>query len=177
MLKTNLETKYLKMNNIRIKVMPPVNSTGVYRKQKEYSVSLNAANSVSFKNKQDAENYAALVSKNINEFLRIANKSYLDLFTIYRNIWPMIDERNNKVLVEFCDRLNSDFTAVFKRESSSAFSTCYSIFKTLKEFLSSMEDLLQKRKMYLHLYQCTAVGAVLNSNSFSIQIIKSQLKE
>ena len=165
------------MNQVKITASLPINPQSKFKKHKLYRVFLGATNTVDFVNKQDAENYASMVTGHVNDFIRIANKAYSELFTNYRTIWPMLDKKSNKVYSEYCNVLNHRFEVLFECEQSSIFTNCYSIYTTLIAFCKALEETLKKKKMYLQLYLCNAIAAMLNSNSMGIKIIKSHIIE
>jgi len=164
------------MNEIKIKPSLPINSKGVYKKHRVYHVFLGEGKPLEFSNKHDADSYAAMVSKNVNQFIRIANVLYADLFSLYRNVFPGMDAGTDKKLSEYCGDLNDLFGKIYKCTNSNTFSNCYSIFKKLQDFAGELEKFLKKRKLYLFLYSLDTILTSLNSNSFAIQIIKSRMK-
>lgn len=164
------------MNEIKIKITNPIDTKSVYKKHKVYRVHLGVDNVMIFNNKQDADNYARMVSRNINDFIRTSNIIYADAFTIFRSVWPGMDVRINKMLTGYCEILNHNYSIIYEKDSTAAFPICYEIFKTLQNITTCLEDYLRRKKMYNQLYQINAIKATLNSNSMSIQIIASRLK-
>jgi hypothetical protein len=165
------------MKEVRIKATPPTNVKGAYQNNRKYTVFLSPDNISSFKSRYDAESYAAMVTKNLNEFLKIANVAYADLFKIYRTVFLFIDTKTDKSILEICDRLNANFNLVYIRPEGSIFPTCFSIYQDLTKMCDLLKKFLASRKYFTNLYLCNAVGVMLQSNSFAIQILKSHSKE
>ncbi len=79
-------------------------------------------------------------------------------------------------MTAFCEALNDNFNVIYERESTTAFTTCFAIFKTLQEMAKYLDGFLKRKKMFLELYKLNTIEATLNSKSMSIQIIKSRMK-
>lgn len=164
------------MNSLSIKPLEPLDLQGNRKNQKVYQVFLGSGNIVKFKNKRAAADFSAMVTKNINDFIRVSNILYADLFKIYRVQWPAMDLQTNNKLAGYVDNLNNLFCGVFNKSGAEIFTICFAIYKALEAFIKLLTSYLTAKKNYPALYEVNAAAGYLNNNSMAIQIIKSHIK-
>jgi hypothetical protein len=164
------------VEKLSIKPIKPLDLNGNRKSQKVYQVFLGSGNTVKFKNKRAAADYSAMVSKNVNDFIRVSNILYADLFKIYRVQWPAMDPVTNNKLAGYVDNLNNLFAGVFNKTGSEIFNNCFAIYKALEAFINVLTSYLTAKKNYPALYEVNAAAGYLTNNSLAIQIIKSHIK-
>ncbi len=164
------------MKQIIVKTTQPINKQSIRKEHKVYKVFMGNDNWVKFTNKRAADDYAIFVKKNINGFVRVSNILYSDLFKIYRIQWPAMDQVNAKKFKNQLALVDELLESVFERSQTQMFEICYSLFRLLQNILESMIAYLSLKKNYPALYEVNALECYLNSNSLTIQIIKSQIK-
>lgn len=146
------------------------------KKAKVYTVYFGNSQFIEFQNIKTAKDFECMVIREATEFTRVANIVLSDLFSIYRKIWPSLEDR-------FCFGLNDSFMElmqlfdkVYSMENAEVFTWVYKILEKLVKIIQTLDKRLKLKKMYLELYNLLHTKSSLEAASVKIKIFKSQLR-
>lgn len=128
-----------------------------------YSIFFHSNLRYSFSNLREAENFQRTLNKYLTEYANIINHSLIEVYTLYRKLWPLLKFRESSQIrssiFSIEETLKKAYLASQRPTNGSAFvyshfSYCFDEFNTT---LSTIETLCKSKKYYFLVREIRAI--------------------
>lgn len=164
------------MKELTTNTLTSVKDRPYKKRAKVYTLYFGSGHFIDFHNIKTAKDFERTVIRAATEFTRAANIIFGDVFTIYRKIWPSLEDKFCFVLNDGFTELMQIFDKVYSIENTEVFAWIYKILEKLTKIIITLEKRLKLKKMYLELYSLLNTKSSLEAASVKIKIFKSQLR-